>query len=72
MPSQDPEVLTLSGTIGAHERHHPGRDLSELRRDLQVAKLADHVRQVVDAAPPLTDAQRIKIAALLLRGGDGA
>jgi len=37
-------------------------------RDLAAAKLADYVAKVVDAAPPLTPAQRDRIAALL-RGG---
>jgi len=41
---------------------------SELRRDYATEKLADYVAKVVDAAPPLTPAQRDRIAALL-RGG---
>jgi hypothetical protein len=40
-------------------------DLIDARRDLAAERLADHVRRVVDTAPPLTDEQRNRIAALL-------
>jgi hypothetical protein len=40
-------------------------DLITARRDLRAEKLADHIRQVVDAAPPLSDEQRDRLAALL-------
>lgn len=43
--------------------------LSELRRDLRAERLADHIRQVVDAEPPLTAEQRDHLAALLHTGG---
>jgi excisionase family DNA binding protein len=51
-------------------------DLNELdalladqtKDDLKAERLAEHVKRVVDAAPPLSPAQRDKIAALL-RGG---
>lgn len=33
------------------------------------ATIAEHVRRVVDAAPPLTEAQRAELAALLKPGG---
>lgn len=35
------------------------------RRDYYATALADHIRKVVDAAPPLTDEQRDRLAALL-------
>ena len=41
---------------------------SQLRRDYAAEKLADYVAKVVAQAPPLTPAQRDKIA-VLLRGG---
>jgi len=41
---------------------------SQLRRNYAAEKLADYVAKVVDAAPPLTAAQRDRIA-VLLRGG---
>lgn len=39
------------------------------RLDLKVARLEDHIRQVVDQAPPLTDAQRARLAGLLQPSG---
>lgn len=39
--------------------------LPELRRDLRAAELEEHVRRIVDAAPPLTNDQRNRIAQLL-------
>jgi len=53
-------------------------DLANARRDLAAERLAEHVRRVVDQAPPLTGAQRAQIAALLRpsppnrEGGDEA
>ncbi|APE15702.1 hypothetical protein BOH72_11210 [Mycobacterium sp. WY10] len=42
----------------------------EARRNFRAEKLADHVRKVVAEAPPLTQEQRDRIAAIL-RGGAG-
>jgi len=58
----------LTGRYGAIKRHHPEVDTTELRRDMAAAALADYVAHAVAAAPPLTPAQRDRIAALL-RGG---
>jgi hypothetical protein len=41
------------------------------RRDYAAAKIEDYVRKVVDQAPPLTDEQRSRIAALLRPTGSG-
>jgi hypothetical protein len=46
-------------------------DLLEARRNLRAERLADHIAKVVDQAPPLSAAQRDRLA-LLLRGGDAA
>jgi hypothetical protein len=35
------------------------------RRDFEVARLAEHVQRVVDAAPPLTAEQHQRLASLL-------
>ena len=43
--------------------------VADARRDLRAAKLEDHIREVVDQAPPLTPDQADRLAALL-RGGD--
>jgi hypothetical protein len=45
---------------------HP--DLIEARRSLRAERLAEHVRKVVETSPPLTPAQRDRIASIL-RGG---
>jgi hypothetical protein len=43
--------------------------VANAERDLRAAKLEDHIRKVVDQAPPLTPEQADRLAALL-RGGD--
>ena len=40
------------------------------RRDLRVARLADHITKVVDQAPPLTPEQRDRLALLLRSASD--
>ncbi len=45
-------------------------DLIEARRDLKAERLADYITRTVDAAPPLTPAQRDRLA-LQLRGDGG-
>lgn len=49
-------------------------DLIDARRNLKTERLADYIKRTVDAAPPLTDAQRERLALLLRAGGglDGA
>lgn len=53
--------------LAALTRHRNPDDpeLSDARRDFAAEKLAETVRRVVDAAPPLTPLQRDTIAALL-------
>lgn len=58
--------------------HHRGRvaalsrsrksddpDLLAAQRDLRAALLEEHIQRVVDQAPPLTEEQRTRLAALL-------
>lgn len=52
-------------------KKNPDADVTELRRQLQAERLGEYIQRVVDAAPPLTLAQRDRLA-LLLRGGDSA
>lgn len=40
-------------------------ELVEARRNLRAEKLAECIRRTVDSAPPLTDAQRDRLAILL-------
>jgi hypothetical protein len=75
-PPVSPDVRRLRARVAAHSRHHP--DQPELadsaRHDLRVAAAEQYVRDLVDSWPPLTDAQRGRLAALLSPtegGGDG-
>ena len=43
--------------------------VADAQRDLRAAKLAEHIRKVVDSAPPLTP-ELAEMLAALLRGGD--
>ena len=43
----------------------PEADVTELRRQLKAERLEAHIKNLVDAAPPLTDEQRARLAALL-------
>ena len=64
----EPSVRNLQGQYAAARRwNKPNRD--ELARDYAAAKLADYIARTVDAAPPLTDAQRDRLALLLRAGG---
>ncbi len=46
-------------------------DLINARQNLRVERAADYIKRTVDAAPPLTAAQRNKLC-LLLGGGDAS
>ena len=46
-------------------------DLLAARRDLRAARLEEYISKTLAAAPPLSDAQRDRLA-LLLRGGAAA
>jgi hypothetical protein len=56
--------------IASTVRQNPNADTTELRRQLKAERLEDYVRRTVDSAPPLTEEQRARIAALLRSGGD--
>lgn len=47
-------------------------ELVEARRNMRALKLEEYVLRVVDEAPPLTNEQRERIAALLRAGGASA
>lgn len=66
MAARTPELRSASARRAAHARWNPA-DIAPAR-DYRAAALEDHVRRVVADAPPLTDEQRQRIAALL-RGG---
>jgi hypothetical protein len=55
--------------VAALSKHRPdSQELEDARRDLAEAKLADAIRKVVAAAPPLTAEQRNRLATLLMGG----
>jgi hypothetical protein len=59
--------LTARGRRAANARHHPDRtDLIEAgQAELAELALEAHIRKVVDGSPPLSAAQRDRLAALL-------
>ena len=68
-------VLRERGRVASLTRSRPADDpeLIEARANLAAEKLAEYVARVVAEAPPLTDAQRDRIAALLRPvGGEAA
>ena len=57
----------------SRSRNPDDPELIEARRNLRAESLAEHVERALSDAPPLTDAQRHRIARLLIGGGlDGA
>jgi hypothetical protein len=80
MAPHDPEVRRARARLAAVTRHHPDQaDLdADARRDLKAANAAQYVRALVADWPPLSDAQRGRLAALLAGsdpeggGDDGA
>ena len=67
MPAKSPQRRQAAAVVGALQRHHGPDDprLADARRDLRAAELEEHVRRIVDDAPPLTAEQRDRLAALL-------
>lgn len=60
---------SLRAHLAATVRHHPNdvESINQLRRNLAAKRLADYIKATVDAAGPLSAAQRDELA-LLLRG----
>jgi hypothetical protein len=66
------EVARLKGVVGGLARRgaDPER-LEAARAELRTAAAEVYITKVVDAAPPLSDEQRARLAALLRPTGDG-
>lgn len=68
----NPETLSVAGQVAALSYRLDAGDprLLEARRRLTELQLESHIRKAVDAAPPLSDEQRTRLAELLapLRG----
>lgn len=62
-------IRTTRARVAALTKHHPNGSptLTGARRDHAAEKLAEYVERTVAEAPPLTPAQRDRIA-VLLRG----
>lgn len=70
MPNTQPDpVKAAAGRLGAYRsRPTPPEKIDAARRAVTEAVLAKHIADALAAAPPLTDEQRGRLAALL-RGG---
>jgi|HubBroStandDraft_4_1064222.scaffolds.fasta_scaffold2447507_1 hypothetical protein len=70
MAARSPERRHLSAAVAAQARHsgpdHPR--VLELRDELAAEGLAEHIRRVVSSDPPLSAAQRERLALLLSPG----
>lgn len=60
-----PTVMAARSRVGVAVRTRDANAEREARRDLAAANIAAHIRRIVDAAPPLSDAQRAELASLL-------
>jgi hypothetical protein len=71
-----PDIASARGRVASLGRFAPGTpDYDDARRELRTRTLAKHIKKVVDAAPPLTQEQRDRLAELLRpvkAGGGGA
>lgn len=67
-------ALAARNNLGNTCRYHPGDTtrIDRARGELAAAKIADYVEKIIAEAPPLTDEQRDRIAALLRAGGGAA
>ncbi len=75
MPEISPEARRRRGHLASlHARADrvPVEAIADARRDYAAQVLEDHIRRVVDAAPPLTPEQRDRLALLLRPTAGGA
>lgn len=59
-----PDLKRRRARIAALTRHDPKRAAIE-QRDFAVEKVAEHIKALVESAPPLTEEQRLKLRRLL-------
>jgi len=69
-PGQDPVRVARSRLANATMRYTPAgaEEIERWRATLHTAKLERAIQDALAAAPPLTDDQRIRLAALLTGG----
>lgn len=70
--TRDPEIQRHKSRKAVAVKNGRPADAAVADRDMREAKLAAHIRALVDQAPPLTAEQRLKLAGLLLGGVDRA
>lgn len=68
MTTPDP-VLSARSRVATAARLRDPLALDTARQDLKTAKVAKAIREAIDSAPPITDAQRAQLSRLLLAGG---
>lgn len=51
--------------IAHTKKADPAADVTELRRQMKAERLEEHIRRIVDEAPPLTEEQRVRLASVL-------
>lgn len=66
---KDP-VLVARGQVGHAVREGDPDTIAAARAALAAAHAERAIRRALDGAPPITDEQRHRLAALLLTGGD--
>jgi len=71
--------MPISSTLAHHRAVHANAVLrgdvaaaAEAKRSLNATRLEEYIRRVVNDAPPLTNEQRNRLAAILHSGGDVA
>lgn len=72
MPTLSPDgrrARARLASLHARADRVPAEAIVDARREYEAQALADHIARVVDAAPPLTNEQREKLAVLLRGGG---
>lgn len=63
-----PAVAHARALVAVNVREGRHGAAAEARRDLRAANLEEHIKRVVDEAPPFTEEQRRRLAAII-RGG---
>jgi hypothetical protein len=68
MPARNPVERRLQSQKGNLGRWRPGTDTTEIDRQIKAVRAEDYIRELVDDAPPLTAAQRDRLAVILRSG----
>jgi hypothetical protein len=68
MPAHNPTLRALYAEKGNRGRWQPGSDTTDLEREIKALRAEDVLRRLVNDAPPLTTAQRDRLAVILRSG----